>query len=150
MNGTFSAFALSYIFHSNQKIFSRSDARIISMSYLSLLRGDHTIIEVSLIGHEHFAGASLCKGVNLLQPLVNSIETLLHGNIIDNNDALSAPIITRCATRFQLFSIPHYTNSCLLTLCGIALVLPCPTVEKEDQRSRTTRISIEIALPSEA
>ena len=60
---------------------------------LSSFRRDDSVWKICLVRHKHLGDTLRCVSLNLLQPVLNIVESGLFGAIIDKNDAHSTLII---------------------------------------------------------
>ena len=70
---------------------------VIHTTHLGRLRLDRPLGgEIGLVADEQLVDILARVAVNLLQPLLDVVERLLIGDIVDDNDAVRAAIVRRC------------------------------------------------------
>mmetsp|Transcript_39953 Transcript_39953/g.66757 ORF Transcript_39953/g.66757 Transcript_39953/m.66757 type:complete len:303 (+) Transcript_39953:39-947(+) len=75
----------------------------------SLVSGDDTVgLAVGLVANEEGLDVGASKGLDLLQPLGNVVERLLHRDVVDHDDSVCTAVITRrnCSEAFLAGCVP--------------------------------------------
>ena len=97
-----------------------NDGRTGDIIYLcNAVFDDLLVCHVTLVAYEELVDALGCVAVNLLQPLLDVVEAVHVGNIVDDADAMGTAVVRRrdCAETLLTCSIP--------LCCGPHVSMPC-------------------------